>query len=63
MKTNDNKTTIKIPSFDSISVGIGTVPVSGATASNQEIEKELKKAAREKIIPLPQDLSSEYKTS
>jgi len=47
MKTNDNKTTIKIPSFDSISVGIGTVPVSGATASNQEIEKELKKAARE----------------
>lgn len=57
MKDNTNQTFINIPNSDPIPVGPGTVPVSGATVARDALNRGLKRAAKDNIVPLPQDNS------
>lgn len=57
MRNNNQQSFIKIPNFDPIPIGQGTVPVSGATVSTQELNRELKKAAKNQVVPPPTENS------
>jgi len=59
LKTSKNQTFINIPNFEPIPIGAGTVSVSGATVSAQVLGRELRKAAKDNIVPLPQETSGQ----